>query len=101
MTLRALDSAATVPNPVIEVTSQGTPQAGNPVNLSAASSTPDGIATNAIWTILSRPAGSSAWISDIGEEASFVADMAGTYEVGLTLLNTDREAQATTEITVE
>lgn len=101
LSLRALDSATVVPTPVIEVTTQGTPQAGSPVNLSAASSTPDGIASNAVWTLLSRPASSSAWLNDVGDEASFVADQAGTYEVALTILNSDREAQVTQEITVE
>lgn len=103
LTLRALQSASEQPQPVITVTNQGALRTSAPVNLSAAESMPAGVANNAIWTTLARPSGSTVFLDGVGETASFTPDVAGTYTVALTLLNSsgDREAQATVELEVE
>ena len=101
MSLSARDSATALPTPVITVENQGALVAPAPINLSAATSMPAGSATNAIWTLLSRPASSTVWIDGDGETGTLTPDVAGTYTVGLTLLVGDREAQTTMDLIVE
>lgn len=97
--LSAQDSAQTPPEPVIEVLNQGALKTMAPINLSAASSTPN--ATNAIWTLLDRPASSTVFLDGVGEETSFTPDVAGTYTIALTISTGGTEGQVTTELTVE
>lgn len=101
LSLRALASSQAQPNPVITVTNQGALRTNAPVNLTAADSMPAGAATNAIWTMISRPASSAVFLDAVGETAAFVPDVAGTYTVALTILQSDREGQTTMDLVVE
>lgn len=101
LSLRALDSASEQPVPMITVENSGTLRAMSPVNLNATASTPAGVGTNAIWTLIARPASSTMWFDAVGDSASFTPDVAGTYEVALTILQGDREGQTTMDIVVE
>ncbi len=101
LSLRALDSAAEQPVPIITVSNQGALAVSAPINMSATTSTPAGSATNAIWTLLSRPASSTVWFDAVGGTAAFVPDVAGTYTVALTILQGDREGQTTMDLVVQ
>ena len=100
LSIRALDSAAERPLPVIAVDNQGALVPNAPVQLNCNASTPAGSASRAIWSLLSRPASSTVWFDGVGETASFTPDVAGTYTVAVTILQNDREGQATMDIVV-
>ena len=99
--LRALPSTQAQPNPVVTILNQGTLHTAAPVELTAATSTPADSLGNAVWTLIARPDGSEVFLDGVGETASFVPDVAGTYTVALTLLVSDREAQTMLDLTVE
>lgn len=100
--LRALESTNELPVPQVNVVNQGSLVVNSPISLSAAATTPAGITTNGIWTLVGRPAASEAWLASVGETASFTPDVSGAYKVAFTVLNGgSREAQTITDITVE
>lgn len=71
--------------PVADAGGNQTVAAGDTVQLNgAASSDPDGDALTYQWTMVSKPAGSAAMLSNAGiVNPTFVADKAGTYEIRL------------------
>ncbi|MFN2383035.1 MAG: PKD domain-containing protein, partial [Gemmatimonadota bacterium] len=75
---------------------------GGTVNLSGSGSTPGGGAVTLAWTFVTRPAGSAATLTGATTGTpSFVPDVAGTYELRLTVTNsTGQTATDTVRITV-
>ena len=81
-------SAAIPPNqnPTANAGTDQTVTAGGTVNLTGTGSDPDGGTLGFQWTFVSRPAGSNATITNANAaNASFVADVAGAFELRLTV----------------
>ena len=80
-----LASTANLP-PVAKPGANQTVVVGNKVSIDAsASSDPNGDSISYSWSLLFKPVGSAATLSWVGFNASFTADLVGTYLVGLTV----------------
>lgn len=80
-----LASTANLP-PVAKPGANQTVVVGSKVSIDAsASSDPNGDSISYSWSLLFKPVGSSATLSWVGVNASFTADLVGTYLVGLTV----------------
>ena len=94
-------SAAIPPNanPTANAGPDQSVTAGATVNLAGTGSDPEGGALGFAWSFVSRPAGSAATITNANAaNASFVADLAGTFEVRLTV--TDNQGATATDTVV-
>ena len=80
-----LASTANLP-PVAKPGANQSVVVGSKVSIDAsASSDPNGDSISYSWSLLFKPVGSSATLSWVGVNASFTADLVGTYLVGLTV----------------
>ncbi len=96
------DENALPPSAVITQTPDGTVALGSTVTLSSSDSDGNGSAITTVeWTLLEKPNGSSATLSDVNAESTtFEADAAGNYRVQLTVSNGQTEGSTTRTITV-
>lgn len=70
------------------------------LQFSAADSEPASSASNAIWTLIERPAGSEVFFFNVGETMSFVPDTVGTYRFSLIVSQSQREAEVVHDVEV-
>ncbi len=101
LALRAVESTSDAPVPVIVPAFSGNAKVGFTAKFSNTGSTPAANTQNGVWTLLSRPENSKAWVSIVGDQVSFKPDAAGVYEIGLLLNVNSREAQTVFSFTAE
>jgi len=73
---------------------------GEVTSFDIAGSEPASGLSSARWTLLAKPAGSKAYVNSIGERASFVPDVAGSYKIAVTLAD-EVDNQEILEFTAE
>ncbi len=98
--VKAIDSPAEAVTAVITPGTTNDVRVGSTALFNASASTPAGVATSGLWTLLERPAGSTVFFSLTGEELRFVPDVAGNYKIALLTSANQREAQVTHDLTV-
>ena len=98
--MKDIDSAGEAVTAVITPGTTNDVRVGATALFNASASTPAGVATSGLWTLLERPAGSTVFFSLTGEELRFVPDKAGTYKIALLTSANQREAQVTYDLTV-
>jgi len=98
--VKAIDSPAEAVTAVITPSTTNDVRVGSTALFNASASTPAGVATSGLWTLLERPAGSTVFFSLTGEELRFVPDVAGSYKIALLTSANQREAQVTYDLTV-
>lgn len=98
--VKALDSTAEAVAPVITPATTNDIRVGATATFNATASTPAGVGTSGLWTLLDRPAGSDVFFTLTGEELQFVPDVAGTYKIALLISSNQREAQVTYDVVV-
>ena len=91
----AVTAAMTNGKPVANAGPDQTVNVGDTVRLNGSSSAdPDGDALQFTWTLTTRPSGSATVLtSSTSPTPSFTADVAGSYEVGLTVSDGDSTSQ--------
>ncbi|WP_224996157.1 PKD domain-containing protein [Cesiribacter sp. SM1] len=103
----ACDDDDSEPAPVytLEAVASATPTevaVGETVQLNGASSKDPGqIGYTSLWTVTAKPNGSTASIQNASAaNASFVPDMAGAYELTLTISNADKNVSSTAKVNI-
>lgn len=99
--LSTFDTGEMPPSPMIVPSFATSAKVGERTSFSSRGSLPAEATSSGQWVLVAKPAGSQAYVNNVGESVSFTPDVAGSYKMVLTLSTGTIDGQTSLEFTAE